>query len=149
MANGDTYHVTNCSPQTAVFNQDSKGDLNWGEFETEIQKVTKSERVIIFAGPVLSASDRWFRGEDQNGAVRVQIPSRFWKIVVSKGQNGPEAFGFIFEQDLIGITEKELAFSRKWRDSSVPLNEIEVACRGYLDFSNLKSIDRFGDIDWT
>jgi endonuclease G, mitochondrial len=147
MANGDTYHVTNCTPQTGVFNQDSKGELNWGEFESEVQKITKAEKVILFAGPILGPRDRWFSGEDQNGAVRIQIPSRFWKIIVSKGASGPQAYGFIFEQDVTSITEKELVISRKWEDFSVPISDIEGVCRDCLDFTNLKAIDQYGHIN--
>ena len=34
-ANGDTYHITNCSPQMAGFNR-STGDDNWGDLENHV-----------------------------------------------------------------------------------------------------------------
>ena len=33
MGNGDTYHVTNCSPQIKPFNQGAAGEDNWGDLE--------------------------------------------------------------------------------------------------------------------
>src|ERR1043165_4727694 len=30
-ANGDSYHVTNCSPQVAGFNRSANGEENWGD----------------------------------------------------------------------------------------------------------------------
>lgn len=143
MANGDTYHVTNCSPQLKSFNQAPHGDFNWGDFESEVQKQTKAEKVVIFAGPVLDPKDRWFRGVDENGAVRVRTPSRFWKIVVSKGAGGPEAYGFIFEQDVTEITEKEFVVSPEWAHAAVPVSDIAKLLRGWVDLSRLVAIDQF------
>lgn len=143
MANGDTYHVTNCSPQIGSLNQASKGQFNWGDFENEVQQKTKAEKVIIFAGPVLDPKDRWFRGLDDQGPVRVQTPSRFWKIVVAKGEDGPEAFGFIFKQDVRSITEKEFALSPEWAPAAIRINEISKLLRGWVDVSHLEAIDHF------
>ena len=52
MANGDTYHTTNCSPQISSLNQAARGDYNWGDFEGEIQRITKSEKI-----PTIATSD--------------------------------------------------------------------------------------------
>ena len=35
-ANGDTYHVTNCSPQMAGFNRSNDGNDNWGDLENHV-----------------------------------------------------------------------------------------------------------------
>src|SRR5262249_47540132 len=56
MGNGDTYHTTNCSPQVAGFNRPANDD-NWGDLEKIVQKETKSEKVILFSGPVLADDD--------------------------------------------------------------------------------------------
>ena len=143
MGNGDTYHVTNCSPQISKFNQATKGDFNWGDFENEVQKKTKSEKVCIFAGPVLGRQDRWFRGVDDNGSVRVQIPNRYWKIVVAPGDDGPEAFGFMFRQNVTALTEKEFAVAPEWEHAWVAIDDIERLLRGWVDLSDLKQIDKF------
>jgi endonuclease G len=143
MANGDTYHTTNCSPQILSLNQASRGDYNWGDFEGEIQRITKSEKIILFSGPVLEAKDRWFRGSDDDGALRLQVPRRFWKIVVAKGDNGPEAFGFIFEQDIRAITEVEFAVSADWVHAMVPIRDIKTLLRGWVNLSALEAIDQY------
>ncbi|HEX8188656.1 MAG TPA: DNA/RNA non-specific endonuclease [Pyrinomonadaceae bacterium] len=143
MSNGDTYHVTNCSPQLKSFNQAPHGDFNWGDFEGEVEKKTKAEKVILFSGPVLDPKDRWFRGVDERGPVRVRTPSRFWKIVVSKGAGGPEAYGFIFEQDVTKVTEEEFAVSPEWAHASIRISEIAKLLRGWVDLSRLEAIDQF------
>ena len=143
MANGDTYHVTNCSPQIKSFNQAPHGDFNWGDFENEVQKQTKAEKVIIFSGPVLDPKDRWFRGVDESGPIRVRTPSRFWKIVVSKGDGRAAAYGFIFKQDVTEITEKEFVVSPEWRHAAVAIPDIAKLLRGWVDLSRLVTIDQF------
>src|ERR1043165_3944244 len=99
MGNGDTYHGTNCTPQIKGFNQSTAGTDNWGDLEELVQKSggAEQEKVVIFAGPVLAPDDRWFRGKDDGGPIRVQVPRRFWKIVVAPG---PKAYGFILGQDV-------------------------------------------------
>ena len=60
--NGDTYHVTNCSPQVAGFNQSAGGEDNWGDLENLVLKEAASERLSLFAGPVLAEDDPRFLG---------------------------------------------------------------------------------------
>ncbi len=48
--NGDTYHTTNCSPQTAAFNQAAKGEDNWGDLEDLVGKETRAEKVDHLLG---------------------------------------------------------------------------------------------------
>ena len=73
IANGDTYHVTNCSPQVAGFNRAHGGD-NWGDLEKAVLAQAVDQRLTVLAGPVLADDDPDFAGVDQDGAVRVQIP---------------------------------------------------------------------------
>ncbi len=56
--NSDTYHWTNCTPQSEAFNQSGKSGI-WGQFEDHIQREVKAEggRMTVFAGPVLSTDD--------------------------------------------------------------------------------------------
>src|SRR5262249_9442997 len=55
-ANGDTYHVTNCSPQVAGFNRSNAGEDNWGDLENVVLAEAANERLCLFAGPVLNAA---------------------------------------------------------------------------------------------
>jgi endonuclease G len=103
-ANGDSYHVTNCSPQVAGFNQSAKGDANWGDLENHVLSEAANERLCVFAGPVLDPNDRVFHGVGAGGtALRSRIPSRFWKVIVARVPEGIAAFGFVLEQDLADV----------------------------------------------
>jgi len=148
MANGDTYHVTNCSPQIKPFNQGQYGVENWGDFETHVQKATKKdqEKAIIYAGPVFGAADRWFRGKDDNGSTRVQIPSRYWKIVVVKGVDGPEAYGFTLDQDVTPVTEKEFFVTEEWKGSMKRIREIQSQLRGWVSLTELIPYDKYDSV---
>ena len=147
MANGDTFHVTNCSPQIKPFNQGQYGQENWGDLETAIANVTKAEveKSCLFAGPIFGQADRWFRGTDDAGAARVQIPARFWKIVVVKGEQDFEAYGFILSQDVAGITEAEFYVTDEWKAAWKPIATIGAAMRGWLDLDALAAIDKHPD----
>ena len=108
-ANGDTYHVTNCSPQVAQFNQSARGEDNWGDLENHVLKSSATERLCVFAGPVLGRTDTVFEGKGDDGVtLRARIPSRFWKVIVARTEVGLAAFGFVLEQDLDDVAFEEL-----------------------------------------
>ena len=103
-ANGDTYHVTNCSPQVAGFNRSAEGEDNWGDLENHVLSEAVSERLCVFAGPVLAQDDEVFTGKGDGGAVlRAKIPQRFWKVIVARVDDGLAAYGFVLEQDLSAV----------------------------------------------
>jgi endonuclease G, mitochondrial len=103
-ANGDSYHVTNCSPQVKGFNQSAHGEANWGDLENHVLSEAANERLCVFAGPVLDPQDRIFHGVGEGGAaLRSRIPSRFWKVIVARVPEGIAAYGFILEQDLSDV----------------------------------------------
>jgi endonuclease G len=143
-ANGDTYHTTNCSPQVKSFNQSAQGDDNWGDLELLVQGQTKSERAILFSGPVLSDDDKVFVGRDDGGGeIRLAIPGRFWKIVVVKQGNDAGAYAFMLEQDLSRVRlVEEFAVPTAWRQYMVAVRDIETAIGGLLDMKWLIEHDR-------
>jgi len=103
-ANGNTFHVTNCSPQVAGFNRSTLGDTNWGALENQVLKGAATERYCQFAGPILDPADETFIGAAGAGkTVRVKIPSRFWKVIVSRTASGIASYGFLLEQDLSDV----------------------------------------------
>ncbi|MGX1325498.1 DNA/RNA endonuclease G (NUC1) [Bradyrhizobium sp. USDA 377] len=103
-ANGDTYHVTNCSPQVKEFNRSNLGDANWGDLENNVLSEAASERLCVFAGPVLTDNDRVFTGVGDGATVlKARIPEKFWKIVVARTADGCATFGFMLEQDLSDV----------------------------------------------
>lgn len=138
--NGDTYHTTNCSPQVGKFNQSARGVDNWGDLENMIQKQTKSEKVMIFSGPVLSESDRIFKGVDESGLVKIQIPRQFWKIVVANTDDGPQAFGFVLRQKLTSVP-LEFTVPEDWEPYQTPIQEIEDMTFGLVKFDWCKERD--------
>jgi endonuclease G len=141
MANGDTYHTTNCSPQVAGFNQATRGELNWGDLENLVQNETRAERAVVFAGPVFSDDDPEFSGKDVHGTVRIQIPQKYWKVIVTEGVGGPEVFGFVLEQDLEGV-DWELAVPAEWLPHVASIAEIEQLMQGLVDWEFFKVFDQ-------
>jgi endonuclease G len=72
LADEDTFHWTNCSPQYWEFNQ---GQQLWQGLENYILYNTDQENVkaIVFSGPIFDVNDEEHRG--------VQIPQYFFKVV--------------------------------------------------------------------
>lgn len=131
-ANGDTYHVTNCSPQVAGFNQASKGEDNWGHLENHVLASAATERLCVFAGPVLRASDDVFVGVgDGKQVLRTKIPSSFWKVIVARVEDGVAAFGFVLDQDLSDV---------QWEEFVVPEN-FEPSMRRIAEIGELSGIE--------
>ncbi len=141
MANGDTFHTTNCSPQVAGFNQATKGEFNWGDLENLVQKETKAEKAIVLAGPVFEQDDPDFKGKDSHGAVQIKIPQKYWKIIVTNGDNGPEAFGFVLEQELGGV-DWEFAVPSEWEPHTASITQIEGLLNGLISLDALKEHDQ-------
>jgi endonuclease G len=141
-ANGDTFHTTNCSPQTSKFNQSSRGEDNWGDLENLIQRETATQRSIVLSGPVLAEDDLRFEGKDDRGDVHIQIPTQFWKIVVVKGHGGPEVFGFVQEQDLSDVP-LELAVEGRWLRQMESIENIEKLLYGTAKLDWYKQFDQF------
>lgn len=123
-ANGDTFHTTNCSPQVAGFNQSSRAGL-WGRLENFILEQAASEVYSILAGPVLAPDDRVFAGVDDAGAVRVKIPSKFWKVVVARKNDVLQSFGFLLEQDLSDVP-LEFQVDAEWRTAMIAIPTLEA-----------------------
>lgn len=145
MANGDTYHVTNCSPQTKSFNQGRYGEENWGDLEDHVKAATgaDNEKAIIYAGPIFGQDDPWFRGKDDHDSLRLKMPRRYWKIVVVRGEGGPEAYGFVLDQDVSAVTEKEFYVTDEWKGALKPISEIADLLRGWIDLNALSACDQY------
>ena len=143
-ANGDTYHVTNCSPQTLQFNRSTRGRDNWGDLENLVQKQTKAERCVAFAGPVLATDDPVFEGIDDGGSTRAQIPQRFWKIIVVRGEDKTaKAYGFVLEQNLEDVAMEEFVVPERWTFAARPVSEIVELLGGCVDLTHLEPFDQY------
>jgi len=93
---------------------------------------------------VFADDDPVFVGEDLAGPVRVPIPRTYWKIVVVRGEQGAEAFGFVLEQNLANV-DLEMVVPERWRRFTKTIAEIEALCGGLLDLSHLIPFDQHQD----
>jgi DNA/RNA endonuclease G (NUC1) len=159
-ANGDTYHVTNCSPQIAAFNRSGKRGV-WGRLENLILGQAKTERYCLFAGPVFRDDDRFFSGVDDEGPIRVAIPHQFWKIVVARKDDDLETFAFVLDQDLSGTAfervvdparalegpDFEFVVDHEWRERMFSIPALEQLLGSITFPPELHGSDQFGADD--
>lgn len=144
-ANGDSYHVTNCSPQVSEFNQSSRGEDNWGDLENHVLSEAASERLCVFAGPILDGSDRVFHGVGDGGAKLLsRIPTRFWKVIVARVEDGIAAYGFVLEQDVSDV-QFEFIVSDEFIPTMTRLSEIEDLT-GVQFAASVKAADQFDSV---
>jgi len=115
-ANGDTFHVTNCSPQRASFN---RAPGVWGDLENFIGAQSDTERLCVFAAPILAASDKVFPGTED-----VKLPSRFWKVVCAVKKAKLQVFAFVLEQDVHDLP-LEFQVDAEWKHKQVSLKKLE------------------------
>jgi DNA/RNA endonuclease G (NUC1) len=143
-ANGDTFHTTNCSPQVLDFNRSNKGG-RWGELENMILKQAKTEKLSLFAGPVLDDEDDVFEGVDDRGPVSVPIPRRYWKIVFANAGGALQAFAFILEQDLSDVAlEPEFAVGAAWVPHMISIQDLQDTVSGLTFAPAVHKADQFG-----
>lgn len=131
IANQDTFHFTNCSPQMAAFNQKT-----WLELEDYILDNTRrgNARATVFTGPLLRDDDQTYRG--------VQIPSAFWKVVAFVGDDGkPSASAYMINQSQeLGKLELVFGALKTYRRS---VDQIESLTG--LRFGGLADYDGFSN----
>ncbi len=121
LANDDTFHFTNCSPQHKDFNQNQ---TTWAGLEDYVLESAENNdlKVSVFSGPVLAADDDRYRG--------VQLPRQFWKVVAMARRDGTlSATGYLLSQaQLVGGLEAAAAgeFSYgAYRTFQVPVAKVE------------------------
>ena len=122
-ANGDSFHSTNCSPQVKGFNRSSLGGI-WGKLENDVLESAESERCIVFSGPIFDDMDREFHGRDLEGATVVQIPSRYWKMIVTREGDKLNSFAYTLEQDLSDV-DFEFAKAGDWTHHEIDPKDLE------------------------
>lgn len=139
LANDDTFHWSNCSPQHEVFNQSSmatKRGLNlWGNLENHVaeQAQKDSRRLCIYNGPIFRENDRKHRG--------IRIPKEFWKVIVFRNDKGKlTALAFILGQaSLIKNLKAEEFEVGPFAVFQVKLSDVEK--KTGLSFSKLKKFE--------
>lgn len=135
IANDDTFHYTNCSPQHHDFNANR---TTWAGLEDYLLKNADNHdlKVSVFTGPVLAESDDEYRD--------IQLPRQFWKVAVMIRDDGElSATAYLLSQEeLIQGLEREAleAFSYgAYKTYQVPIARIEDLTG--LDFGALKDAD--------
>ncbi|MGE3154240.1 MAG: DNA/RNA non-specific endonuclease [Nitrospiraceae bacterium] len=129
IANDDTFHYTNCSPQHEKFNQQT-----WLGLEDYILQNSRAHklRVTVFTGPIFRDDDPEYRG--------VRLPREYWKVVavVSDGRNSATAY-MISQSELL---EQLRAFGfGRYKTYQVSIGQIERLAN--LDFGLLRQFDGF------
>jgi endonuclease G len=131
VANGDTFHFTNCSPQMSAFNQKT-----WLELEDYVLDNTRrwKQRVTVFSGPVLHEEDRQYRG--------VRIPEAFWKVVAFLSEDGkPSASAYLITQSReLGQLEFTFGRLRTYQCSVTQIQQLTG-----IEFGNLAQYDGFSN----
>ena len=143
LANDDTFHWTNCSPQHEIYNQADKattrGLLLWGNLERAVSQVARryGDRIDVFNGPIYADDDRPYR----QGFF---VPKEFWKVIVVRADDGgPRALAFRLSQaDQIADLARERFAPDElvgYAPFQVRIADLEAATG--LDFGPLKDWD--------
>jgi endonuclease G len=137
LANDDTFHWTNCSPQHEVFNQSTKanqkGLLLWGNLENHVAEQAGEGKLSVFNGPIFRTNDRLHRG--------VKIPREFYKLIVYAKDNGtPGAVAFILSQkSLIRNLPAEAFEAGPYEPFQVKIADLQNRIK--LDFGTFAAFD--------
>lgn len=135
LAEEDTFHFTNCSPQHKRLNQ---GQQFWAGLEDYILNNTdeRNLRVSVFSGPVFGARDLRYRD--------VALPQEFWKVAVNMRSDGKlSATGYVLSQGEF-MDDLEFAFG-PFRAFQVPIRKVESLTG--LSFGVLREHDPLSDVE--
>lgn len=130
IANDDTFHFTNCSPQYDEFNQQLW--LGLENYLLQNARVHKLQ-ISVFTGPVLRDDDPLYRN--------VRIPREYWKVVclVTEDLRASATAYKISQSDLL---DEGMAFVfGKYKTYQVSVRSIEALA--LLDFGKLRDQDGF------
>jgi endonuclease G len=127
LADADSFHFTNCSPQHEKFNQ---GKDLWQGLENYIYSRAEvlDRKITVFTGPVLDELDPLYKG--------VRLPLGFWKIIAyCKADGALATAAYVLEQGALiqEMLTRDVRFvPGTYRVSIAQLNE-----RTGLDFAYL------------
>jgi DNA/RNA endonuclease G (NUC1) len=136
IANDDTFHFTNCTPQHKQFNEDQ---TYWAGLEDYILQSAEKVgfKVTVFTGPVLADNDDEYRG--------VKLPRQFWKVVVMvKAPETLSATAYLLSQESliqgleVATVPEDFSYGA-YRTYQVPVRQVETLTR--LSFGALPDLD--------
>jgi endonuclease G, mitochondrial len=119
LANDDTFHFTNCTPQHKDFNRNK---TSWAGLEDYILKNAANLhfKVNVFTGPVLAKDDDVYDG--------VQLPRQFWKVVTMvKTDSSLSATAYLLSQEHLieGLVPREAFAYGAYKTYQVPVTKVE------------------------
>lgn len=132
IANDDTFHFTNCSPQHKNLNENK---TTWAGLEDYIlaNAIAHDLKVCVFSGPLFAPDDPVYRD--------VQIPQQYWKVVVMvKADGNLSATAYLLDQSQLLATLGARGFEfGSYRMFQVTVETIEQATG--LQFADLRVHD--------
>lgn len=129
IANEDTFHFTNCSPQHEKFNQQT-----WLGLEDYILKNARAHelKVSVFTGPIFRDDDPEYRG--------VQLPREYWKVVAVVSGGRKSATAYMISQSQLLERLRAFGFGR-YKTYQVSIGQIEALT--HLSFGALRNYDGY------
>jgi endonuclease G len=119
LANDDTFHFTNCTPQHKDFNRNK---TRWAGLEDYIltNAANLHFKANVFTGPVLADDDDAYEG--------VQLPRQFWKVVTmvkTDRQLSATAYVLSQKQLIAGLRTREAFSYGAYKTYQVPVAKVE------------------------
>lgn len=130
IANDDTFHFTNCSPQYDSFNQQL-----WLGLENYLLLNSRAHKlqISVFTGPVFRDDDMIYR--------KIKIPREYWKVVCLITDNGrPSVTAYKISQADLLKEGLEFVFG-EYKTYQVSVSHVEKLAS--LSFDDLKNYDGF------
>jgi endonuclease G, mitochondrial len=123
VANDDTFHFTNCTPQHKDFNRNK---TRWAGLEDYIltNAANLHFKANVFTGPVLAHDDDAYEG--------VQLPRQFWKVVTMvKDDRQLSATAYLLSQEnlIAGLRAREEFSYGAYKTYQVPVTKVEKLTR--------------------
>ncbi|HBB34339.1 MAG TPA: hypothetical protein DC064_21730 [Cyanobacteria bacterium UBA9273] len=138
VANDDTFHFTNCTPQHEDFNQNR---TTWAGLEDYILNNADARdlRISVFTGPVFRDDDPEYKG--------IQLPKEFWKVVVmvNETEDRLAATAYLLSQASLLDNLKETFSFGAYKTYQVSVKKIESLTG--LNFGKLKTFDPRGHLE--
>lgn len=136
LAEEDSFHWTNCSPQVGFFNQGTaaqnkpgtgRGQL-WRAAENYVLRnaAAEKQRVTSFTGPIFTDEDRDYRG--------VLVPGRFFKVTVWVEDGDLQSLAMIVDQSQV---------IEVWPEALFTGGEALGAAEAFMDEDELDKVEDF------
>jgi endonuclease G, mitochondrial len=135
-ANADTFHFTNCAPQSSGFND---GKSRWAGIEDYVLYTADNldDRISVFSGPILRHDDPIWRG--------LRIPRKFFKVVARVEDGKLRVFALLADQSsfvnrIIELTREAAPPAEKYDDWGEAWDELSEFQSSIEEIEKLTSL---------